>query len=39
MASVLAAHHVGEGAAVGLCLDEAGRMFLAINTQEVRPQP
>lgn len=38
MASVLAAHRVGEGAAVGLCLDAAGRMFLAINTDQVRPK-
>lgn len=35
MSSVLAAHGVGEGAAVGLCLDSAGNMFLGINTPEV----
>ena len=35
MSSVLAAHRIGEGAAVGLCLDAEGRMFLAINTEEV----
>ena len=35
MSSVLAAHGVGEGAAVGLCLDPAGHLFLAVNTPQV----
>ena len=36
MTGVLAAHRVGEGAAVGLCLDESGHMFLGINSNQVR---
>ncbi len=36
MTGVLAAHRLGEGAAVGLCLDENGHMFLGINSNQVR---
>jgi hypothetical protein len=39
MAGVLAAHHVGEGAAVGLCLDENGQMYLGVNSNQVRGAP
>ena len=36
MSGVLAAHRVGEGAAVGLCLDENGHMFLGVNSSQAR---
>ena len=36
MGGVLAAHRLGEGAAVGLCLDEHGHMFLGVNSSQVR---
>ena len=36
MTGVLAAHRIGEGAAIGLCLDENGHMFLGINSNQVR---
>ena len=36
MKSVLLAHAAEVGQAVGLCLDEAGAMFVAVNTPEVR---
>lgn len=35
MAGVLDAHNIGVGAAVGLCLDSSGHMFLGVNTPEV----